>query len=138
MKSFIKGLNPMLVDLTAGCIVYGIVGEILILAIGIPLYDGPLWKIVLGFFVGIIGAVALTVHMYHSVVESISMDEVSALKNTRKMYIYRVLGILAALLLIYFTNLFDAIAFVIGLMSLKVAAYLQPITHKFIVTKIIK
>ena len=77
-------------------------------------------------------------HMYHSVVESISMDEVSALKNTRKMYIYRVLGILAALLLIYFTNLFDAIAFVIGLMSLKVAAYLQPITHKFIVTKIIK
>lgn len=138
MKKFLSGLNPMLLDLITGCIIYGILGEVLIFAVGIPFCHGSLWKIVLGFLIGIVAAVALTVHMYHSVVESLSLGETGALKHTRKMYIFRVAGVLAILVLIYFTHFCDAIGFVTGLISLKVAAYLQPITHKYIVTKIIK
>lgn len=138
MKKFFGKLNPMLLDLAAGCIVYGLLGEVLILAVGIPVYEGALWKLVLGFFIGIAAAVALIVHMYCSVVESLSLGETGALKHTRKMYLFRIVGILVILALIYFTNFCNAIAFVIGLLSLKVAAYLQPVTHKFLVTKIIK
>lgn len=138
MRKFLSGLNPMLLDLAAGCIIYGILGEVLILAAGRLFYEGMLWKIVLGFFVGTASAVALTIHMYYSVVESLSLGETGALKHTRKMYIFRIAGVLAVLALIYFTGFCDAIAFVVGLISLKVAAYLQPFTHKYIVTKIIK
>lgn len=138
MKRFLGSLNPMLLDLSAGCIAYGLLGEVLILAVGIPLYEGALWKLVLGFFIGIASAVALIVHMYYSVVESLSLGETGALKHTRKRYLIRIAGILAILALIYFTDFCNAIAFVIGLLSLKVAAYLQPFTHRFIVSKIIK
>ncbi len=138
MKRFFGKLNPMLLDLAAGCIIYGFFGEVLILAFGIPFYEGALWKVVLGFFIGIVSAVVMIVHMYYGVVESLSLGETGALKHTRKMYLFRVLGILVILALIYFTGFCDAIAFVAGLVSLKVAAYLQPITHRFIVTKIIK
>ncbi|MCM1468278.1 MAG: hypothetical protein NC086_09030 [Alistipes sp.] len=138
MKKFLSGLNPMLLDLAAGCIVYGILGEILILAVGIPFYEGPLWKIILGFLVGIAAAVAITAHMYRSVAEALSLGETGAPKHTRKMFIFRAAGLLLLLALIYFTGFCDAIAFAVGLLSLKVAAYLQPITHKYIVTKITK
>lgn len=138
MKKLFGRLNPMLLDLAAGCIVYGLLGEALILILGIPLYEGSLWKLILGFFIGIVAALALIVHMYCSVVESLSLGEAGALKHTRKMYLYRILGILVILAFIYLTNFCNAIAFVIGLLSLKVAAYLQPVTHKFLVSKIIK
>lgn len=138
MKKFFSRLNPMLLDLTTGCIIYGILGEVLIFAVGIPFYEGGLDKIVLGFFVGTALAVAMTVHMYCGVVESLSLGEAGALKHTVKMYLFRIIGILAVLVLIYFTGFCDAIAFVMGLVSLKVAAYLQPITHKYIVAKIIQ
>lgn len=137
MKKFLNSLNPMLLDLSAGCIIYGIVGEIIILAVGLSFYQEGLWKIILGFLIGTAAAVALTVHMYFGVVESLSLGEAGALKHTRKMYILRIAGILVILVLIYFTGFCDAVAFVAGLISLKVAAYLQPITHKYIVSKII-
>lgn len=138
MKKFLNSLNPMLLDLSTGCIIYGIVGEVIILVGGLLFYQEFFWKIVLGFLIGTAAAVALTVHMYFGVVESLSLGETGALKHTRKMYIFRIAGILVILVLIYFTGFCDAVAFVVGLISLKVAAYLQPITHKYIVSKIIK
>lgn len=138
MKKILNNLNPMLLDLTIGCILYGIAGVVIILAVGLSVYPEGLGKIILGFMVGVAAAVALTIHMYYGVVESLSLGETGALKHTRKMYIIRIAGILALLVLIYFTRFCNAIAFVAGLVSLKVAAYLQPFTHKYIVTKINK
>lgn len=137
MKKFLNSMNPMLLDLSTGCIIYGIVGEIIIVAVGLSFYQEGFWKIILGFLIGTAAAVALTVHMYFGVVESLSLGETGALKHTRKMYILRIAGILVILVLIYFTGFCDAVAFAAGLISLKVAAYLQPITHKYIVSKII-
>lgn len=138
MKKYLNSLNPMLLDLVTGCIIYGIIGEVIILAAGLSFYREGLWKIILGFLIGIAAAVALTIHMYYGVMESLSLGETGALKHTRKMYIVRIAGILAILVLIYFTGFCDAVAFAAGLISLKVAAYLQPITHKYIVSKIIQ
>lgn len=138
MKKYLNSLNPMLLDLVTGCIIYGIIGEVIILAAGLAFYREGIWKIILGFLIGIAAAVALTIHMYYGVVESLSLGETGALKHTRKMYIVRIAGILVILVLIYFTGFCDAVAFAVGLISLKVAAYLQPITHKYIVSKIIQ
>lgn len=72
MKKFLNSMNPMLLDLSTGCIIYGIVGEIIIVAVGLSFYQEGLWKIILGFLIGTAAAVALTVHMYFGVVESLS------------------------------------------------------------------
>ncbi|MDD6571616.1 MAG: hypothetical protein PUF12_04405 [Thermoflexaceae bacterium] len=135
---FLKKINPMLVDLISGCAVYGIVGEIIILTVVTAFYHGSIGKIALGFLIGVVLMMIMAVHMYFGVDASLSMGEGGAQKHQLKMFAIRIVAVLVVFVVVLVTGFCDAISVIIGMMSLKVSAYLQPFTHKFLVSKIIK
>lgn len=135
---FLKKVNPMLIDLISGCAIYGIVGEIIIMTAVAALYDGAVGKIALGFLIGVMLMIVMAVHMYFGVDASLSMGEGGAQKHYFKMFVIRILVVLVVLAVVLATGFCDAISVIIGMMSLKVSAYLQPFTHKFLVSKIIR
>ena len=115
----------MMTELFAGVLVYALTGEIIILIFaGNKLYES------VGFIAGALLAAVMIFHMALSVEEAVSMGEEGALKHIRKTYIFRFAAVLAVFLLLFFLHLGDVVAALFGLLSLKVSAYLQPITHK--------
>lgn len=123
---------PVAGELLIGEALYLLLGELLIAAVVLVSGSGDLLKLALGFLEGVILAAVMLIHMTASVEDSVAMYEDEALKHTRKSYIIRMLILLAAFCLIFFLRLGDIIAALLGLMSLKVAAYIQPFTHKIL------
>lgn len=138
MTEFLKKINPVLIDLITGCLLYGIVGVALIIFVVPHFYEGGIGKLVLGLVIGVILMMVLAVHMSIAVEHSLMLGEDGATKHNLKMFSVRILLVLAVFGMVYFTGIGNPITLVVGMLSLKVAAYLQPFTHKFIVSKIIK
>lgn len=118
---------PMAEELLLGEIIYLVVGG---MVIGVVSNDRIQW--IIGFLLGVILAIGLMIHMALSVEDSISMYEADALKHTRKSYIFRMIVLIIVFLMIIFLKVGNIIAALLGLMALKVSAYIQPFTHKFI------
>ena len=118
---------PMTGDLLLGEFIY-------LIPVGIIVYivadDKP--QAVLGFVVGGLLSVGMLIHMALSVEDSITMMEEEALKHTRKRYAIRMVILVVAFLAMFFLKTGNLITALVALMSLKVAAYIQPFTHKFI------
>lgn len=132
MKVWLSKINPVLLDLIVGCSVFGVIGEVIIFTL-IPIwYKGNLGKVALGYILGVFVMIAFSVHMYIQIEQSFGLGEVGAIKHNIKMFTIRAVVVLVATCLIYFTGFCNAIAFVCGMISLKVAAYFQPFTHKVI------
>lgn len=125
-------MNPVLMDLVIGCTVYGVLGEIIILILLPIWYEGSIGKVCLGFALGVLVMICFSIHMYMQIEGSYGLGESGAIKRNMKMFFIRAVVVLAVVILIYFTGFCDAIGFVCGMISLKVAAYLQPFTHKLI------
>lgn len=138
MTEFLKKINPVLIDLITGCLLYGIVGAALIILAVPHFYEGSIGKLVLGLVIGVILMMVLAVHMSIAVERSLMLGEDGATKHNLKMFSVRILLVLAVFGIVYFTGIGSPVTLVAGTLSLKVAAYLQPFTHKFIVSKIIK
>jgi len=86
----------------------------------------------LGLLIGILTAIAMVLHMNLSINKILEMGEGAARKGAAKGYAFRTMGLIVVLLLVAVTkkaNLFSCIA---GVFTLKVAVYLQPITHRII------
>ena len=115
--------NPMLLDLVVGNIFFLIIGEIII-CIFLDV------KCVIGYLIGVIAAIFMVIHMAFCIDDSVRMDEHTALKHTRKGYLFRI-GILVALFFtVFFTGIGDPVAMVCGTLILKLSAYIQPITNR--------
>lgn len=132
-----KSINPMLLSLVIGCMIYGVLGEILIFTLLPLIYQGSLIKVATGFGLGVLVMIVFTFNMYAGLKDSLSMSEADAQKSTIKGYIFRIVVVLVLFVVILVTNFCNPIAAVCGMFSLKVAAYLQPVTEKFIISKII-
>lgn len=120
---------PVTVELLAGELVYLVIGEAVILIAGI-IWEYSIAGAALGFFEGVVIAAGIMIHIAVSVEDSVAMYEAEALNHTRKNYIIRMAALTVILLIIIFFDLGDIIGVLFGLMSLKVAAYIQPFTHK--------
>lgn len=85
----------------------------------------------LGLLLGCLIAALMGGHMYHSLEQAVLYEEDTAVKKVQKGTILRVLfmiaGLAAALL---FPEWISIIGVVLGVLSLKFSAYLQPLTHK--------
>lgn len=123
-------INETGVELLIGNVVYYIIGQIIILfAAKERLY------LSLGFLAGVIISMIMTIHMIISVEQALSYNENGAGKHMKKTAIIRMVGCGIILVLIGFTKIVDIIGTLIGIMALKVSAYLQPFTHKVLVRK---
>ena len=85
----------------------------------------------LGLLLGCLIAAGMSGHMYHSLEQAMLYDEETAAKKVQKgailRYVFMLAGLVAALAL---PEYISVIGVVLGVLSLKFSAYLQPLTHK--------
>ena len=131
-----RKINPTMIELIAGIVVYGIIVTILLAIMHIAdvpvenVFDDNIIQIIVGFLIGIIFSIVLVIHMTGSVEAALEMGEHGALKHTRISYIIRMVGLVVVFVLMLALNIGNIFAMLFGLLSLKLSAYAQPITHK--------
>lgn len=122
----IKKEHATVVEMIAGILGYEMLAQVILLFIG-----GNRGSNSIGLWIGGMIAVGMLLHMKRSIEDVIDMgDEEGAAKYSRKMYAVRtiiVLLIIGALLMFHIGNI---IATIIGIMGLKVSAYIQPYMHR--------
>jgi len=74
----------------------------------------------------------MCVHMHISIEDAIDFGEAGAQKHISKTYGFRTLVVIITLCILCYFNTGSIITAIIGIMGLKVAAYLQPFTHKIL------
>ncbi|MDD2970957.1 MAG: ATP synthase subunit I [Lachnospiraceae bacterium] len=119
-------LPHVLAELIAGIVLCGIVLEIP----GIWFVKDPLGYSV-GLLIGIVMAVLMAVHMAWSLDKALDLVREDAEKKIRMNSMTRYFTIVIILGVMMYFRIGNPLAAFLGLMSLKVAAYLQPFTHKY-------
>ena len=117
--------NQTLLELLTGIIVLGVGIQIVCLIVSKNyLYDA------VGLWSGIGICLFSAIHMYRSIEEAVDLGEAGATKHVRLGYATRmVVTLLVAGAVIYF-RIGNYVTLLIGVFPLKLAAYLQPFTHK--------
>ncbi len=136
MRILNRKVNPMMIDLVLGIIFFGILGSFIIIGLyvaSVPVesfFDDSLLQIMIGYLTGILFSVILIIHMTASVERSLELGEHGALKHTRIMYIIRMVALVAVYAVMLIFGIGNVFSMLFGLFSLKLSAYIQPITHK--------
>lgn len=138
MRVVNRKINPTMVELIIGILIFGIFGVIVFLGLymaSVPVegfFDDSIFQIIIGFIIGIIFSLILIIHMTASVERALEMGEQGALKHTRIMYIVRMAALIIVFAIMLLLGVGNVFALLFGLLSLKLSAYMQPITHKVI------
>jgi hypothetical protein len=125
--------NQTLADLILGIIIYGIAAAVLVLVIA-ENKAGCFISLILGLAC----AVFLIWHMSYVLERAVYMGEDSAVKYSRKRYVIRLFVVAASIGICVAVPGLEPICALIGMLALKLAAYMQPLIHKYITTKIYK
>lgn len=127
-------MNPMLVNLFFGTIGSGLVIGVFLGIVLAVFFPRILAVGLVGYACGLFYAVLQLAHMYYGILVTLDYrEEKSATWHSRKMYAIRLVAALAIFGVAWYVGGAHGLAFSIpGMMSLKVAAYLQPITDKLI------
>lgn len=122
-----KKINPTLLELLAGILFYGILAEIagLLIVQNKVMFSTGLW-------IGCLTAVFMAVHMTVSMERALDLDAKAAGAYIHKTFAVRTAVVFLVLGLTVYFQVGDVISCFLGVMALKVAAYIQPVTHKII------
>ena len=120
----------MAVELIMGDIVFYMIGQILI----VILAQRKLY-VSIGFICGVLISVGMILHMAIAMEAAMSLKARGADKHIRKTTAFRMAGVFLLLVIIGYTDIGSIIAALVGVMALKVSAYLQPLTHKVLAKK---
>ncbi len=119
-----KKINPTTFDLCLGIVLYGIVFEIILLIFSRkPAYSIGLW-------IGIVLAVAGSIHMWWSLDRSLEMAQKDATVRVTTNNIIRYLVLVAVMALLVYTDFANPIFAFCGYMGMKVSAYISPLVRK--------
>lgn len=124
ITGMLKKMNRTLLEMQAGMLFFGMVCQAVIL-----LFAGEWGFYTASLWFGVAFAFAACIHMYRTLDRAL-MCGADAPKLVTKGYIFRYVIFAVALVIVALTEVMNPIVFFIGYMSLKVTAYLQPITHK--------
>ncbi len=114
-----------LVELWIGILLWGVVIEaVLLLA-----FDNKLYRSI-GLLIGLIGAGLMAAHMEYTIGKALGAGEAGAEKTMRLGYLLRYFTAALVMILAAVSGKADPITIFAGLMSLKLAAYIEPYTHK--------
>ena len=116
--------NRTLLELRVGIVFIGIVCQIVgsFIVKQQAYYAKSLWF-------GILMAFAASAHMYHTLERWLGFEQ-DASKMIVRGYLFRYVFVIFVLAVTMMTKVMDPMIIFMGYMSLKVAAYLQPFTHK--------
>ena len=126
MKEKIKA-NQTLAELVIGILCFGMVCQI----VGIFFAHDQLAYAV-SLWVGIIAAVGMAIHMNYTINKVLAYDEGTAEKVTRSSYFLRYGCAMVLLGVAAVTGVTNLIVMFLGIMGLKIGAYLQPFMHKLL------
>lgn len=85
-----------------------------------------------GLWTGVLLAAFLAWHMWKTLDEALDFEAEGAEKIMRKQSLLRYVIVIAVLGILMCSEIANPLAAFLGIMTLKVAAYLQPFTHKVI------
>lgn len=125
MLKKLRQLSDVLPDMLFGIFLYGILCQI----IGLFFVEEKLFYSI-GLWIGIILAMAMAIHMAWSLGIALSLGEDGAIKMMQKHNLLRYGVVVLILGLLMVLRLGNPLSAFLGIMGLKVAAYLQPFTHK--------
>lgn len=124
MKKIFRG-NDALPDLVIGIAIFGIIALIIpIFFVQQKLYYAA------GLLIGLCCAVFSACHMAKGISQAVDYDEGTATRRMQKGSAFRYGVELVVLGILMIFNFASPIAAFIGMISLKVSAYLSPFTHK--------
>lgn len=125
MINKLKQISDVLPDLLIGILIYGVLCEV----IGMFFVKNRLYYSI-GLAIGIICAMAMAIHMAWSLNIALDLGEEGAVSKMKmhNLIRYGVLVVIFGLLMV--SNVGNPLVAFLGIMGLKVAAYIQPFTHK--------
>lgn len=128
MKERIADVNKTLMELLIGILLFGMICQLAgaFFVKELASYSSGLW-------IGIVTAMATAVHMYRSLDRALDLDAGSAGKKIQVQSIIRYVFIVIIMGITMINGYTNPLAAFLGVMGLKVAAYLQPFTHKLII-----
>lgn len=121
----LRRLNKALPELVLGILLYGM----LVWIAGIWFVEDKLLYST-GIWLGMGIAVGMAVHMAVVIEDAVSLS--SGQGKLIAMSLFRYMAVAAAFFCIAYFNIGNPIAAFIGVMGLKIAAYMQPLIHKII------
>lgn len=84
----------------------------------------------LGLFIGVLLAAFMALHMAYTLDAALNLGEAGATKVMQKHNLLRYGVVVLVCGIVMVTELANPLAVFLGIMTLKVAAYLEPFTHK--------
>ena len=125
MINKLKKINRTLLEMTLGIIFLGLAAQVIgaFFVQDEMLYAKSLWF-------GILLALAATVHMYRSLDRALDQPEKTASKMIFRAYIFRYSMVIVFMVIIMITRVMNPLVVFFAYMTLKVTAFLQPLTHK--------
>ena len=121
----LKRLNDALPGLIAGIILYGVLVEV----IGVWFAEDKL-RYTTGLLIGIALACGMAVHMAWSLNMALDLGESGAVKKMQLHNLLRYGIVVVVIFALWLSGIGNPVVAFLGIMGLKVAAYLQPFTHK--------
>ena len=125
LKNWLNGLSDVLPDLLIGILLYGVVCE----AVGLIFVKDRLFYSI-GLLIGILCAMGLAVHMEWSLNMALDLGESGAVKKMQLHNLLRYGIVVVVIFALWLSGIGNPVVAFLGIMGLKVAAYLQPFTHK--------
>lgn len=125
LKNWLNGLSDVLPDLLIGILLYGVVCE----AVGLIFVKDRLFYSV-GLLIGILCAMGMAVHMAWSLNMALDLGESGAVKKMQLHNLLRYGIVVVVIFALWLSGIGNPVVAFLGIMGLKVAAYLQPFTHK--------
>ena len=126
MRKKLAQLSDVLPGLWVGVLLYGVLCEI----VGLIFVNDRLFYSI-GLAAGIACALFMATHMAWSLNQALDLGEGDAVKKMQVHNILRYVVVVIVFFLLLYTKLGNPLSAFLGVMGLKVAAYLQPFTHKF-------
>lgn len=117
--------NTVLKDMIIIMLLYGIIAQIVCLII-----PGDHLRMTAGLWIGVAAGVFMVIHMKNSLDEALDYGEQEAQKYMQKSYAIRYLAVVVIFMVACWLQIANVLTLFVGIMSLKLAAYLQPFMHK--------
>lgn len=125
MINTLKKFDRTLLEMHTGMILFGLVCHLVIM-----IFAGWNTRLLLSLWLGVVMAVAGSVHMGRTLDKAL-LKGADTSKIIVSGYVVRYTAIAVAFIAMSLTEVLNPLLAFLGYMSMKVAAYLQPFTHKF-------
>lgn len=119
--------NSVLVELLIGIVLVGVLAQLVCLIF----FERHLYHAI-GLWVGVILSAVLAIHMQYSIEDGLELGGEDGVKHMQKSSVLRMLIVCVVVAVVFYKDWGNPLTVLVGLMALKLAAYMQPLVHKIL------